>query len=73
MKVETVDAYMTRFPSPSAGRPSVRGSRADGKALHRHLPVVEGRKIVGMVSLDDLHLIETRPGRDRASVAVSEP
>lgn len=38
----------------------------------RHLPVVEGRRLVGIVSQRDLYLLETLRGVDVASEKVSE-
>lgn len=38
----------------------------------RHLPVLDGGKLVGIVSERDLHLIETLPGSDPAKVSVEE-
>jgi acetoin utilization protein AcuB len=38
----------------------------------RHLPVLEGGVLVGIVTERDLHLIETLPGSDPDEVAVEE-
>jgi acetoin utilization protein AcuB len=38
----------------------------------RHLPVLEGGKLVGVVSDRDLHLIETLPGCDPDEVTVDQ-
>jgi acetoin utilization protein AcuB len=38
----------------------------------RHLPVLEARKLVGIVTERDLHLIETLPDSDPAATSVEE-
>ena len=38
----------------------------------RHLPVLEARKLVGIVTERDLHLIETLPGGDPEEISVEE-
>jgi acetoin utilization protein AcuB len=38
----------------------------------RHLPVIQSRKLVGLVSLRDLHLLETLPDVDVLEVRVAE-
>ncbi len=38
----------------------------------RHLPVLEARKLVGIVTERDLHLIETLPGSDPDATSVEE-
>jgi len=58
--MQTVAHYMTRQPL-TIGR---RASLAKAHALMRengirHLPVVEARRLVGIVSVGDLHLLET--------------
>lgn len=38
----------------------------------RHLPVLHGGKLIGLLSLRDLHLVETLPGVDPEAVRVEE-
>lgn len=38
----------------------------------RHLPVLEGGKLIGLVTERDLHLIESLPGTDPESLTVEE-
>jgi acetoin utilization protein AcuB len=38
----------------------------------RHLPVLQGGKLVGVVSLRDLHLVETLPGVEPSHVSVED-
>jgi acetoin utilization protein AcuB len=69
----TMNEVMT--PSPhSIGREQTLAMahdlmRAEGV---RHLPVLHGGKLVGLVSLRDLHLVETLPGTDPATTRVEE-
>lgn len=38
----------------------------------RHLPVLHGGKLVGILSMRDLHLVETLPGTDPRTTRVEE-
>jgi acetoin utilization protein AcuB len=38
----------------------------------RHLPVVAGSTLVGLLSMDDMHLLETLPGVDAREAKVEE-
>jgi acetoin utilization protein AcuB len=61
-------------------RPATIGPEASLASAHRlmrerrvrHLPVLQGRRLVGVVSQDDLHLIETLKDVDPEKVTVDE-
>jgi acetoin utilization protein AcuB len=69
----TVRQYMTPMPCTVGPRGSLGGAR---KAMldHgvRHLPVLEGGKIVGLLSERDLFLVESIPGVNPTAVRVEE-
>lgn len=69
----TVREYMTPHPH-SIGRDQKLATAHEMMRRHgiRHLPVLEGGRIVGLVSLRDLHLVETLPDVDPAKVTVEE-
>ena len=72
-KVPTVANFMTR--SPTTIEHSAPLSQAHGimrKEQIRHLPVTDGSVVIGVVSVRDLHLIETFDGVDQDKVAVKE-
>lgn len=65
--------YMT----PSAHTIGVGRSLSDAHRVMRehqirHLPVLDGGKLVGIVTQRDLHLVETLKGVDQKTVAVEE-
>ncbi len=69
----TIADYMT--PSPHSV--AVDRTLADAHSLMRqhrirHLPVLEGGKLVGIVTQRDLHLVETLKGVDSNEVEVEE-
>ncbi|HEX5746525.1 MAG TPA: CBS domain-containing protein [Archangium sp.] len=68
-----VDDFMTRtVHTIGTQSPLAEAHRLMNEHAIRHLPVLEGGKLVGMVSMRDLHLIETLKGVDPKEVAVEE-
>ncbi|AKJ07357.1 CBS domain-containing protein [Archangium gephyra] len=68
-----VDDFMTRIVHTIGTQsPLAEAHRLMNEHAIRHLPVLEGGKLVGMVSMRDLHLIETLKGVDPKEVAVEE-
>lgn len=68
-----VDDFMTRsVHTIGTQSPLSEAHRLMNEHAIRHLPVLEGGKLVGMVSMRDLHLIETLKGVDPKEVAVEE-
>lgn len=70
---ETIEAFMTR----SVHTIGTKTLLADAHRMMndngiRHLPVLEGRRLVGMLSQRDLHLIETLKDVDPKEVRVEE-
>jgi acetoin utilization protein AcuB len=73
MDEPTIELYMT--PAPHTIEPDQPLSTAHRLMREhgiRHLPVLEGGALVGLVSLGDLHLIETLDGVDPRQAAVRE-
>jgi acetoin utilization protein AcuB len=73
MDEPTVDLYMT--PSPcTIGQDEPLSAAHELMRTHtiRHLPVLDGRGLVGLVSLGDLHLLETLDGVDPSEATVRE-
>lgn len=65
--------YMTRQPWTIRSDATMRQAHELMRAhAIRHLPVLDGGKLVGIVSERDLHLIETLPGGDPDTVSVEE-
>jgi acetoin utilization protein AcuB len=68
-----VDDFMTRsVHTIGAQSPLAEAHRLMNEHAIRHLPVLVGGKLVGMVSMRDLHLIETLKGVEPKEVAVEE-
>lgn len=68
-----VDDFMTRtVHTIGAQSPLSEAHRLMNDHAIRHLPVLEGGRLVGVVSMRDLHLIETLKGVDPKEVAVEE-
>jgi acetoin utilization protein AcuB len=73
MDEPTVDRFMT--PSPhTIGQDQPLSAAHEIMRAHaiRHLPVLDGRALVGLVSLGDLHLLETLDGVDPTEATVRE-
>lgn len=63
MLMPTLARYMTRKPWTIAPTATMaEAHRVMREHAIRHLPVVDGDRVVGLVSMRDLHLLETLPG-----------
>ena len=71
MSIPTVGSVMTRFPYAADASTGVveAGALMDEQGI-RHLPVVDGGEIVGIISDRDLLLVEGRPFHRRRRRAV---
>jgi acetoin utilization protein AcuB len=68
-----VDDFMTRsVHTIGTQSPLADAHRLMNEHAIRHLPVLEGGRLVGVVSMRDLHLIETLKGVDPKEVVVEE-
>jgi acetoin utilization protein AcuB len=73
MAEPTIDMYMTRAPHTiEPASPLADAHRMMRTHGIRHLPVVEGETLVGLVSRGDLHLFETLDGVDPDIIPVRE-
>jgi acetoin utilization protein AcuB len=73
MGTHTVQEYMTVSPVVIASdRPLSEAHRLMRERGFRHLPVVDGGRLVGLVSQRDLYLMETLAGVDPATETVRE-
>ena len=71
--IPTIQKYMTRTPH-TIGQEQTLQVAHDVMREHgvRHLPVLEGGKLVGLLSQRDLHLVETLRDVDPATTTVDE-
>jgi acetoin utilization protein AcuB len=69
----TIGDRMTKTPHLIGAEQSMRAAH-DLMRTHdiRHLPVLHGGKLIGLLSLRDLHLVETLPDVDPERVRVEE-
>ena len=68
-----IDRYMTRSPfTIGSEQPLVQAHHLMREHGIRHLPVLHGGKLVGMVSDHDLHIIETLRDVDPEKVLIEE-
>ena len=71
--VPTIQKYMTTSPHTiGEDQPMALAHRMMREHRVRHLPVLRGAKIVGLVSDRDLHMVETLDNVDPREVLVSE-
>lgn len=72
-RIRPISHYMTPMPH-SIGRqqPLSRAHQVMREHGIRHLPVLEGGRLIGMLSMRDLQLIETLAGVDPEAVPVEE-
>jgi acetoin utilization protein AcuB len=71
--MDTIDVFMTRAVHTIGTRSVLaEAHRVMNDQGIRHLPVLEGGRLVGMVSQRDLHLIETLKDVDPREVTVEE-
>ena len=71
--IPTVGQYMTRLPHTIVPTATLeRAHKVMRKHLIRHLPVLSDGQVVGILSLRDLHLIETLEDVDQTEVPVAD-
>jgi acetoin utilization protein AcuB len=72
-KSTPIRSYMTPAPH-SIGREQTLAHAHDVMRTQniRHLPVLQGGRVVGIISIRDLHLIETLPDVDPEKVPVED-
>lgn len=73
MKDDAIRLFMTSEPHTIGKKATLQEAHAlMWRAGVRHLPVVEEGRLVGLVSMRDLHLVETFPDVDRRNVSVED-
>jgi acetoin utilization protein AcuB len=73
MLMPTLARYMTRKPwTIDRTAKMTEAHRLMREHQIRHLPVVDGDRVVGIVSMRDLHLLETLPGVSPDEVDVED-
>jgi acetoin utilization protein AcuB len=71
--MDIIESFMTRaVHTIGLKSPLVEAHRVMNEHAIRHLPVLEGGRLVGLVSQRDLHLIETLKDVDPREVTVEE-
>ena len=69
----TIDKFMTPMPHSIAPNQTLRAAHQMMRSHGiRHLPVLEGGRLVGILSERDLHLVETLDEVDLDAVTVDE-
>jgi len=69
----TIDDFMSRSPHSIGQEQSLLvAHELMRKYAVRHLPVLHAGQLVGLLSLRDLHLVETLPDVDPAQVTIEE-
>ncbi|HEY6878609.1 MAG TPA: CBS domain-containing protein [Polyangiales bacterium] len=72
-KKPTVQQYMSRSPlTIGRDQPLSRAHAVMREHAIRHLPVLEGGSLIGMLSQNDLYLVESLPDVDARQVSVEE-
>jgi len=72
-RAPTIEAHMTPSPHSIGAEQTLARARAVMRDLGvRHLPVLHGGKLVGMVTDRDMHLVESLEGVDPTLVTVSD-
>ena len=73
MSQVAISQYMTRSPhSIGVTQPLIAAHKLMRKHRVRHLPVLADGRLVGLVSMRDLHLVETLQDVDAETVPVEE-